>query len=145
MNSCAMILSWRIILYYHTVRTLNKKSQIISLRQWYVTKYKSTSCGVRKLRESTSCGPCELRVQLRINLPFLASTEATPPTNQQATTGSQLQSHAVPTAPVTTLDNSGLYWSCTCLSDINYKRTFVQKILCSRWWRQCWSPIVVYL
>ena len=35
--------------------------------------------------------------------------EATPPTKQPASTGDQLQSQAVPTAPVTMLDNSGLY------------------------------------
>ena len=40
---------------------------------------------------------------------LLDMAEATPPTNQQATTGSQLQSQAGPTAPVTMLDNSGLY------------------------------------
>ena len=52
---------------------------------------------------------------------FLDMAEVTPPTNQPAATGSQLQSQAVPTASVTMLDNSGVYWSCTCLSNVSYK------------------------
>ena len=40
---------------------------------------------------------------------LLDMAEATPPTKQPASTGDQLQSQAVPTAPVTMLDNSGLY------------------------------------
>ena len=78
---------------------------------------------------------------------LLDMVEATPPTNQPAATGSQLQSQAVPTAPATMLDNSGVYWCCTmtCLSDVNNKRTFVPRIFCSRWWRQCWSPVIVCL
>ena len=40
---------------------------------------------------------------------LLDMSEATPPTNQPASTGDQLQSQAVPTAPVTMLGNSGLY------------------------------------
>ena len=40
---------------------------------------------------------------------LLDKAEATPPNNQPSTTGSQLQSQAVPPAPVTMLDNSGLY------------------------------------
>ena len=39
---------------------------------------------------------------------LLDMAEATPPTNQSASTRDQLQSQAVPTAPVTMLDNSGL-------------------------------------
>ena len=39
---------------------------------------------------------------------LLDMAKATPPINQPASTGDQLQSQAVPTAPVTMLDNSGL-------------------------------------
>ena len=38
---------------------------------------------------------------------LLDMAETTPPTNQPGTTGSQLQSQVVPTAPATMLDNSG--------------------------------------